>query len=120
MLTCSPSQVTRPGDLKNVCLVSKHLREIALPYLYETVSVTLGSSKDLRMCGLISSSNPGLQHIRYLEVGEIYYHSTSSYHSCSIEEGGYSEAFEGYKQQAQVMIRLLIDHLPKDTIKSFE
>ena len=66
--SCIIEQVNRPSDLKNVCLVSKELHEIAVRFLYHDVSLELGSLKDHLMPPFMSSHNIGLKHIRKIRL----------------------------------------------------
>lgn len=59
----------RPGDLKALRLTSKLMRELAPPFLYRTVSLELGGLGDSHIAGLLSRSNPGTLHIKYLRLG---------------------------------------------------
>jgi hypothetical protein len=66
--SCIIEQVNRPSDLKNVCLVSKELHEIAVRFLYHDVSLELGSLKDHLMPPFMSPHNIGLKHIRKVRL----------------------------------------------------
>lgn len=57
------SHISRPKDLNNVTLTCRRLKEIALPFLYRTVTYTLGEA-----CGLLRQNHPGHQYITHLEI----------------------------------------------------
>jgi hypothetical protein len=60
--------VLRPSDLKNVCLASKELHEIAVRFLYRNVSLDLGSAQDTRLSGFLSRDNIGLKWVRQIRL----------------------------------------------------
>lgn len=69
-----PDQIARPTDLKTLCLTSKAFRDLATPRLYCKVTLFIGCSRDVRISGLLSRTNPGLYHIRklYLQLQKTY------------------------------------------------
>lgn len=118
-------QITRPEDLKSLCLTSKRLRDIATPPLYRKVLLFIGGHKDIRVSGLLSRSNPGIQHIRkvYLQlektpVAALDIHVNSD-DSSEDEEDAQIEDIVGAARQAQFTVRLLLDFLPNDILEKF-
>lgn len=118
-------QITRPEDLKSLCLTSKRLRDIATPPLYRKVVLFIGGHKDIRVSGLLSRSNPGIQHIRkvYLQLEktpipalDIHVNSDDSSED---EEDAQIEDIVGAARQAQFTVRLLLDFLPNDILEKF-
>lgn len=118
-------QITRPEDLKSLCLTSKRLRDIATPPLYRKVLLFIGGHKDIRVSGLLSRSNPGIQHIRkvYLQLEktpipalDIHVNSDDSSED---EEDAQIEDIVGAARQAQFTVRLLLDFLPNDILEKF-
>ena len=118
-------QIKRPEDLKSLCLTSKSLRAIATPPLYREVSLFVGGHKDIRVSGLLSRTNPGVEHIR-----EIYLHlekvpcqdldfQTNSDDSSEDEVEVKLEDSAGAARQAQFIVRLLLDFLPNDILETF-
>ncbi|KAK4498247.1 hypothetical protein PRZ48_010904 [Zasmidium cellare] len=95
-------RVIRPSDLKNVCLVSKELHEIAVRYLYRNVSLDLGSPNDSRLSAFLSPKNIGLKHIKQLRL-----YLATVYDKCNQE------------QQAQFAARMILEFLPEDTLEEF-
>lgn len=118
-------QITRPEDLKSLCLTSKQLRDIATPPLYRKVLLFIGGHKDIRVSGLLSRTNPGIQHIRkvYLQLEktpiptlDFQVNSDDS----SDDEGDVQiEDIVGAARQAQFTVRLLLDFLPNDILENF-
>lgn len=118
-------QITRPEDLKSLCLTSKRLRDIATPPLYRKVLLFIGGHKDIRVSGLLSRSNPGIQHVRkvYLQlektpVPALDIHVNSD-DSSEDEEDAQIEDIVGAARQAQFTVRLLLDFLPNDILEKF-
>lgn len=99
---CIINQINRPSDLKNVCLVSKELHEIAVRYLYYDVRLDLGSLKDNLMPAFMSPRNVGLKHIRKIRL-----------YLANVPERCYQE------QQATFATRMLLEFLPDDILEEF-
>lgn len=120
------AQILRPGDLKNLCLTSKHIREIVTPQLYRKVLLFIGGHKDVRVSGLLSQSNPGIQHIRkvYLQLEKTFVPpplviEEDSDESSEGEGELLVEDISGSARQAQFTVRLLLDFLPNDILETF-
>ena len=118
-------QITRPGDLKSLCLTSKQLRDIATPPLYRKVLLFIGGHKDIRVSGLLSRTNPGVQHIRkvYLQLEKTPIQhlelQVNSDDSSDDEADVQTEDIVGAARQAQFTVRLLLDFLPNDILENF-
>ena len=118
-------QVIRPEDLKSLCLTNKQIRDIVTPQLYRKVLLFIGGHKDVRVSGLLSRSNPGIQHIRkiYLQLEKTFITSPrfqESSDESSEEEGDLRvEDLSGSARQAHFTIRLLLDFLPNDILETF-
>ena len=123
LITCL--QIKRPEDLKSLCLTSKLLRAIATPPLYRKVFLCVGGHKDIRVSGLLSRTNPGIQHIRkvYLHLEKVPYlnldFQTNSDDSSEEEVEVKHEDIAGVARQAQFTVRLLLDFLPNDILENF-
>lgn len=123
LITCS--QITRPEDLKSLCLTSKQIRDIATPPLYRKVLLFIGGHKDIRVSGLLSRTNPGIQHIRkvYLQLEKTLVSSPDfqvNSDDSSEDEGDVEiENIVGAARQAQFTVRLLLDFLPNDILENF-
>jgi hypothetical protein len=100
--SCIIEQVNRPSDLKNICLVSKELHEIAVRFLYHRISLDLGSFKDNLMPSFLSPRNIGLKHIRQIHL--YLAHVTDR---CNQE------------QQATFATRMLLEFLPENILEEF-
>lgn len=118
-------QITRPEDLKSLCLTSKQLRDIATPPLYRKVLLFVGGHKDVRVSGLLSRTNPGIQHIRkvYLQLDKAPM-PTADFQvdsDDSSEDDGDVPIEEnlGAARQAQFTVRLLLDFLPNNILENF-
>ncbi len=119
-------QILRPEDLKSLCLTSKQIREIVTPQLYRKVLLFIGGHKDVRVSGLLSQSNPGIQHIRkiYLQLEKTFVPPPNiieeNSDESSEEEGELRvEDISGSARQAQFTVRLLLDFLPNDILETF-
>lgn len=64
-------QVSRPSDLKNLCLVSKETRGLVLPCLYRTVVLSVNMLQH-RLLSIFVPGHAGLSHIRALRFQERY------------------------------------------------
>jgi len=100
--SCIIEQVNRPSDLKNVCLVSRELHEIAVRFLYHDVSLELGSLRDSQMPAFMSRHNIGLKHIRKIKL-----FLSSVPDPCNSE------------QQATFAISMLLSFLPENILEEF-
>jgi hypothetical protein len=100
--SCIIEQVNRPSDLKNVCLVSRELHEIAVRFLYHDVSIELGSLRDYHMPAFMSRHNIGLKHIRKITL-----FLSSVPDPCNSE------------QQATFAISMLLGFLPENILEEF-
>ena len=122
LITCL--QITRPEDLKSLCLTNKQLRDIATPPLYRKVLLFIGGHKDIRVSGLLSQTNPGIQHIRklYLQLDKMPI-TTPDFQlnsdDSSEDEGEVQIVELGAARQAQFTVRLLLDFLPNDILENF-
>ena len=119
-------QIIRPEDLKSLCLTSKQIREVVTPQLYRKVLLFIGGHKDVRVSGLLSHSNPGIQHIRkiYLQLEKTFVPPPNlvdeDSNESSEEEGELRvEDISGSARQAQFTVRLLLDFLPNDILETF-
>ncbi|GAB7341036.1 hypothetical protein MBLNU457_7363t2 [Dothideomycetes sp. NU457] len=96
-------KITRPTDLKNVCLVSKACHEIAVRYLYHTVTLSIGGPNDGRLAAFLNPNNKGLQHLRAvcLELAKI-------------------DDICKQDQMADVMVRMIVSSIPRDVLEEFD
>ncbi|KAI9888629.1 MAG: hypothetical protein M1814_006569 [Vezdaea aestivalis] len=95
------SYITRPTDMKSLCLVSREIHDIIIRQLYRRIDLDIGGATDSRLSAFLRGDNPGLKHIR--EVNLWLYED---------EEGA-------TLQQANYTMRLLIDLLPANTLEAF-
>lgn len=58
----------RPEHLAQTCLVSKQLRQIALPLLYREVSINVNEWNDEQLENFLAHSHSGHRHIRSIDV----------------------------------------------------
>ncbi|CBY01941.1 hypothetical protein IAQ61_006534 [Plenodomus lingam] len=94
--------ITRPTDLKNVCLVCKQLHEIAVRQLYYEVTLDVGSPNDTRLGAFLNPRNIGLKHVRKLDL----------YLADIIDKCG-------QLQQANFAIRMILELMPEDQLEKF-
>ncbi|KAF2134539.1 hypothetical protein P153DRAFT_371903 [Dothidotthia symphoricarpi CBS 119687] len=94
--------VTRPTDLKNLCLACKQLHEIAVRQLYYEVTLDVGSPSDTRLASFLSPKNIGLQHVRKIDLY-------------------LAEVADKCNQVllANLSTRLIIELLPENTLEKF-
>jgi hypothetical protein len=96
------TQVLRPTDLKNLCLVCKQLHELAVRQLYHEVTLDVGSSNDTRLGAFLSSKNIGLQYVRKLDL-----YLADVLDKCN------------QLQQANFAIRMILELLPENILEKF-
>ncbi|GAB1730448.1 hypothetical protein NU195Hw_g2044t1 [Hortaea werneckii] len=73
--------ITDPRDLYNLFLTCKELREVTLPFYYNTVRVRGNVALPVLAAGLVPT-NPGLQHVRHLVIKEPYRHESIECQQC--------------------------------------
>ncbi|SMR56272.1 unnamed protein product [Zymoseptoria tritici ST99CH_3D1] len=95
-------RVTRPSDLKRVCLVSKECQKIAVRFLYRSVALDLGSPNDSRLSAFLNPRNIGLKHIKQLRL-----YLAGVHDRCNQE------------QQAHFATRMILEFLPEDVLEEF-
>ena len=95
-------QITRPSDLKNVCLVNKRLHEAAVKPLYHEVVLNLGSRDDARLTAFLNPRNIGLKHIR-----QVWLHLAPS------------DDLKSKIPQAHLATRMILEFLPEDILDEF-
>lgn len=106
------SYVQRPGDLKALCLTSKLVRKIATPFLHQTVSLKLGGPGDGKIVGLASPFNSGIQYTKHLDLSLV--------EACEEKKDGNQDVGEvqGSIRQAHLMVRMLLEALPRNSLKN--
>ena len=114
------SYLQRPGDLKALCLTSKLVREIATPFLYQTVSLKLGGLRDSHITGLASPFNPGIFHTKHLNLGVVEASNALVRRHTEGEEDGNQdvEDVDGSIMQAHLMFRTLLEALPRNKLEN--
>ncbi|KAH7091032.1 hypothetical protein FB567DRAFT_437077 [Paraphoma chrysanthemicola] len=94
--------VTRPTDLRNICLACKQLHEIAVRQLYHEVTLDVGSPNDNRLGAFLNPKNIGLPHIRKLDL-----YLADVVDKCN------------QMQQANFAIRMILELLPENILDKF-
>ncbi|KAF2268461.1 hypothetical protein CC78DRAFT_371051 [Lojkania enalia] len=94
--------VTRPTDLKSLCLVCKQLHEISVRQLYYEVTLDVGSPNDNKLAAFLSPRNIGLQHMRKLDL-----YLAEVLDKCN------------QLQQAHFAIRMILELLPENILEKF-
>lgn len=86
----------------------------------------IGGHKDIRVSGLLSRTNPGIQHIRKVSlqlektiISPTRASTDSSDDSSDEETEAKFDNIVGAARQAQFTVRLLIDFLPNDILENF-
>lgn len=105
------SYIIRPSDLKNVCLVSHEMHEIAVRFLYESIAFDLGSAGDNRLSAFLQSRNKGLKHVRQIRL---YLASSEDCRSMLSDDTCRSQ-----EVQAQFATNMLLEFLPEDVLEEF-
>lgn len=114
--------ITRPTDLKSLCLTSPFLRRLATPPLYRSIILFVGGPKDKKLSAFLKPSNPGIPHVReiFLRLEKFVTPMRgSTYGDESSDEEDQVEDAAVPARQAQFTVRLLLDHLPADQLESF-
>ncbi|OQO15394.1 hypothetical protein B0A51_16879 [Rachicladosporium sp. CCFEE 5018] len=96
------SNLWRPTDLRNVCLVDKELHEVAVQFLYKSVALDLGSANDTKLASFLSSRNIGLRWMRVLRL-----------YLANVEDTCNQEV------QATFATRMILEMLPRDILEEF-
>ena len=97
-------KITRPTDLKSICLTSRDCRDVAVRELYRKVFLDIGGAKAVRISGFLARENPGLPHVRDITV----YFCISG-----------SDDREVLCRQANFVVRLLLELLPPNILEAF-
>jgi len=100
-------QITRPTDLKNLCLTCKELQELAVKPLYKEIVLELGGTNDTKLTAFVNPRNIGLKWIRKLDL---YLAELPSLRD---------PEKTAYLMQANFSIRLLIEMLPNNILERF-
>ena len=96
------TQVIRPTDLKNLCLVCKQLHEISVRSLYYEVTLDVGSPNDTKLGAFLNPRNIGLKHIRKLDL-----YLADVLDKCN------------QLMQANFAIRMILELLPENILERF-
>ena len=115
--------ITRPVDLKVLCLTNKHIRELSTPALYRNVSLRVGGQQDLRLTGMLHPGNPGLKHVHHIDLrlerwAKPTGQRTSDSDDSSGDDGELVEECVSARF-AQLTVKMLLDYLPRDVLESF-
>ncbi|KAF1361900.1 hypothetical protein EJ07DRAFT_164371 [Lizonia empirigonia] len=94
--------ISRPTDLKSLCLTSRQLGEITARRLYRQVTIDVGSTKDTRLAAFLNPHNIGLQHIRKLDL-----YLTDVVDKCN------------QIHQANFAVRMILELLPENILDKF-
>lgn len=62
------SHVLRPRHLAQVCLISKHLQQIALPFLYRDFSINVSTWSTDELEQFLARGHSGHAHIRSIDI----------------------------------------------------
>lgn len=95
-------RIIRPTDLKNICLVSKELHDIAVRFLYRNVAFDLGGPNDTKLSAFLNPNNKGLKHIRQIRL-----YLANVRDRCNQE------------QHAHFATRMLLEFLPENILEEF-
>ncbi|KAF2115469.1 hypothetical protein BDV96DRAFT_80266 [Lophiotrema nucula] len=94
--------VTRPTDLRKLCLVCKQLHEISVRQLYNEVTIDVGSPNDTKLAAFLNAKNIGLQYVRKLDL-----YLADVPDKCN------------QVQQANFAIRMILELLPENILEKF-
>lgn len=97
------SYITRPSDLKSLCLTCEQLSAVATEQLYNEVYLDVG--RDTRKSGFFAHNHRGHPHVRGFTA---FTPSVGPEHST-----------ETYCPSANLAIRLVLQVLPRDRLKRF-
>lgn len=80
------------------------------------MSLKLGGLRDSRVSGLASPFNSGIQHITHLDLGVVEVLNALARRRTEGKEDSSQDAkdIEGSIEQAQLMVRLLLEGLPRN------
>ncbi|PNS14284.1 hypothetical protein CAC42_6797 [Sphaceloma murrayae] len=97
------TQLSRPSDLKSLCLVAREWYHPAVKQLYSSIDLRLGGKADYLIPAMFNSRNAALVHVRDLTFG------LQSYGSLGSESFG----------RAILALIVIVENLPNNTIHSF-
>lgn len=110
-------QIKNPADLRHLCLTSKIVRDIAIPFLYERVVIDIGGPRDSLISDLVSPLNPGIQYIKQWDLGVVEDYSAMGARHWEPEDSDQAhEELVGSTVQAQVLIGMLLEVLPQNKL----
>lgn len=66
------ANVLHPKHLAQVCLVSRHLQQIALPFLYRDLSINVSTWSTDELERIRTRGHPGHAHIRSIDIDSDY------------------------------------------------
>ena len=98
-------KITRPSDLKSLCLTSRETRDVAVRRLYRKVFLDIGGAKAVLVSGFLARDNPGIPHVRDVTV---YFPTASSINGRATQ-----------LTQAHFVTHMLLDSLPSNSLEAF-
>lgn len=79
--------ITKPSDLRKLCLVNKHVHDLTMPYLYRNMIISLFRLDD-KLQLLKEGDHPGLPQVKTLRVSmpcsHMFQSSTHLQHLCKL------------------------------------
>lgn len=103
--SANDSQVLRPTDLRNVCLVNKECHELAVKPLYRYIDLDIGSHHDGRLATCFSPRNIGVPHIRSIHL--------------YLADEQHDRDKRNTVDQAHLVTRMILELLPADILERF-
>ena len=110
-------QIRRPRYLRSLCLTSKKIFDVALPFLYRNLWLTVGGPNDDKVISLLNPRNPGLPYVRNVDI-ELEDITVGWSTDGFAEEDSHKMPVREYgaPQQANLMTKLLLEMLPPDIL----
>lgn len=121
-------QLQRLKDVLRVALTCQLLHSIAVPILYHDVTVGIGGPQDPQVQRIFSPTNPGIKHVKHLTLRVEEELSRRIYLQKKAAESPYDpdekvtdlSGFHHSRSQAQVMLSIVLELLPRDQLQSFK
>ena len=116
-------QIKRPLYLRSLCLTSRKIYDVTIPYLYKNIWLRVGGLNDSKVINLLNPRNPGLPYIRNVdfELDDLWSDADASCWASDGFDEKDSERFPngdaGVSQQGNLMTRLLLEMIPENILR---
>ena len=119
-------QLRKVSDLYRASLVCRCFHDAAVPLLYKRMTLTLGGPQDTQIQNTLSFRNPGLNNVKHLKVrvdkdlSKAVWKETMRNEESDDQEDEDPKGFYHSGAQAQVMLGMILELLPRDQLMSLK